>query len=94
MSWGIVSRASDHSPRVRFLSGGDRGDLDLETIVIALRPTDLLRAATHSRSIMFWTMSATAVPFDLDAPEGSLRPIIRYRHYPAISEEWDSQGSR
>lgn len=28
---------------------------------------------------MFYTMNATATPFDADAPEGSLRPIIRYK---------------
>ncbi|MBT2189404.1 SOS response-associated peptidase family protein [Sphingobium sp. H33] len=28
---------------------------------------------------MFHLMSATATPFDADAPEGSLRPIIRYK---------------
>lgn len=28
---------------------------------------------------MFYNMSATATPFDSDAPDGSLRPIIRYK---------------
>lgn len=28
---------------------------------------------------MFHSMSATATPFDTDAPDGSLRPIIRYK---------------